>query len=193
MASLTFGIMQTAVRDDTVSVEEYLAAQEASEVRHEYLGGLVYAMAGETREHNQIVGNLYLLIRNHLRDKRYRAFISDIRVNLNLNRDDYYYFPDIVMTCDPRDTHPRFVRYPKLIVEVLSPSTERIDKREKLFAYTTVESLEEYVLVGQDPREVTFYRRANEWRSEKVSGAEAKVAFRSLDLTVPAAAFYEGL
>lgn len=97
-----------------------------------------------------------------------------------------------MVTCDPRDTDVRFIRYPMLIIEVMSPSTERVDKREKLFANTTMESLEEYVLVAQSAHEATLFRRGNNWRAERVSGAEAQLAFASLELNLPFATVYEG-
>lgn len=185
--------MQTAVQHDPVPVEAYLAAEERSEVRHEYLGGVVYAMAGETRAHNEIVGNLYAAIRSHLQGGRCKLYVSDIRVTLSLHDDAYVYYPDLVVTCDGRDSDPRFVRYPKVLVEVLSPSTERVDRREKFFAYTTIESLEEYVLVAQPAREVTIFRRADAWRAEKAAGIEDVVTLSSLQIDLPLAAIYEGL
>ena len=185
--------MEAALQTGFVPVEDYLAGEETSDVRHEYLGGLVYAMAGETRVHNTIALNLALAIRQHLRSGPCKLYLSDIRVNLNLRDDACYYYPDLVVTCDPRDTDPRFVRYPKLIIEVLSPGTERVDKREKFFAYTTIESLEEYVLVSQSPPEAMVYRRAEGWRAVKANGFEATVALESLSAEVPLAAVYEGL
>jgi Uma2 family endonuclease len=119
--------------------------------------------------------------------------MSDIRVNLSIRDDAYYYYPDLVVTCDPRDTDPRFIRHPKLIIEVMSPSTERVDKREKFFAYTTIESLEEYVLVAQAPPEITLYRKSEGWRAQKVAGLDAQFTLASLLLTLPVAAVYEGL
>jgi Uma2 family endonuclease len=185
--------METAERMDFVTVEDYLAAEERSDVRHEYLGGLVYAMAGETRDHNQILQNIAFPLRQHLKGGPCQLYMSDIRVNFSLKTDEYYYYPDIIVTCDKRDTHPRFVRHPKLIIEVLSPSTERVDKREKFFAYTEIESLEEYVLVAQETKEVTVSRRANQWRKEVISGLEATVKLASLDFTLPLQAIYEGV
>ena len=119
--------------------------------------------------------------------------MSDIRVNFDLRNDEYYYYPDIVVNCDKRDTHKRFVHYPKLIIEVLSEITERVDKREKFFAYTSVPSLEEYVLVSQAAREVTVFRRAHDWKAEKVSGAKARLALESLPVLLPLSAIYEGV
>jgi Uma2 family endonuclease len=185
--------MQATVKSDFVSVAEYLAAEEESQIRHEYLGGLVYAMAGETLAHNQIAQNLLFLLRPKTRRGPCRAFISDIRVNFHLRTDEYYYYPDIVVTCDQPDTHPRYIRYPKLIIEVLSESTERVDKREKFFAYTTIASLDEYVLVAQAVQEATVFRRANDWKAEKVSGAKARVTLQSLKVPLPLSAIYEGI
>ena len=175
------------------SVADYLAAEEASEVRHEYLGGLVYAMAGETIAHNQMVGNLYLALRHHLKGRPCRVFVNDIRVNFDIRNDEYFYYPDIVVTCDKRDNHPRWIRFPKLIIEVLSESTERIDRREKFFAYTSISSLEEYVLIGQDPREITIFRRGNRWKAERFSGGSAKIVLASLKCSLSPAAVYEGI
>jgi Uma2 family endonuclease len=185
--------MQAAVESDFVSVADYLAAEKTSQIRHEYLGGLVYAMAGETLAHNRISQNLLFLLRPKTRRGPCRVFISDVRVNFHLRTDEYYYYPDLVVTCDKRDTHLRFIQYPKIIIEVLSQSTERVDKREKLFAYTTIATLEEYVLVAQAAREVTVFRRANDWKAEKVSGAKVSVALKSLKLALPLSAIYEGV
>jgi Uma2 family endonuclease len=185
--------MQAAVKSDFVSVADYLAAEAASDVRHEYLGGLVYAMAGETRDHNQISQNLLFNLRQHIRGGPCKLYMSDIRVNFDLRHDEYYYYPDIVVTCDKRDTDKRFIRHPKLIIEVLSESTERVDKREKFFAYTSIASLEEYALVAQDSKEVAVFRRANGWKAEKVAGAKARVVFHSLKLSLPLSAIYEGI
>lgn len=185
--------MQAALKSEFVSVEDYLAAEEASDVRHEYLGGLAYAMAGETRNHNLIIGNLYFHLRNHLKGGPCNLFTSDIRVNFNIRSDEYYYYPDIIVTCDPRDNHERFVRHPKLLLEVLSESTERVDKREKFFAYTSIGSLEEYVLVSQADREVTVFRRATDWRAEKFAGLDATLTLASLGITLALASIYEGV
>jgi Uma2 family endonuclease len=185
--------MQAALKNELVSVADYLATEEASPIRHEYLGGLVYAMAGETLVHNQISQNLLFQLRRKTKGGPCRTFISDVRVNFQLRTDEYYYYPDLVVTCDKRDTHPRLVQYPKLIVEVLSESTERVDKREKFFAYTGIASLEEYVLVAQNAREVTVFRRTQDWKADKFVGAAAKVLLRSLKASIPMKAIYEGI
>jgi Uma2 family endonuclease len=185
--------MQAAPRGDFVTVADYLATEEKSDVRHEYLGGLVYAMAGETTTHNQIAQNLLLSLRASLKDGRCRVYISDIRVNFDIRNDEYFCYPDVVVTCDKRDTHARFVRYPKLIIEVLSEGTERIDKREKFLACTNIESLEEYVLVSQTNPEVTLYRRSKKWQAERIAGERSSVTVESLKLKLPFSTVYEGV
>ena len=185
-------IMQIAEKQEFVSVEDYLASEEASEIRHEYLGGLVYAMTGETTVHNQITGNFYLNIRQHLKGGPCKTYQSGIRVNFQIRGDEYFYYPDIVVTSDKRDTHDRFVRFPKLIVEVSSPSTERMDRRENFFAFTGIETLEEYVLVPQKPGNLTVFRKANNWREEKIP-AESELRLESLQFSVPRSAIYEGI
>ena len=119
--------------------------------------------------------------------------MSDIRVNFDLHSDEYYYYPDLVVTCDRRDNHKRFVKHPKLIIEVLSESTERVDKREKFFAYTSIKSLEEYVLVSQVAKEVTVFRRADDWKGVSYSGPKAKLVLKALKVMVPLASVYEGI
>lgn len=184
--------MQAAVRGDHISVTDYLAAEEASEVRHEYLGGLVYAMAGETRAHNTIALNLATAIRQRLKAPC-KLYMSGIMVNFQIRQDEFYYYPDLVVTCDPQDNDARIVRAPKVILEVLSESTERVDRRERFLAYTTIESLEQYVLVAQDKIEATSFRRANGWRPEKVSGPGAVLAIEALELNLALSDAYEGI
>jgi len=100
--------MRTATQSDYVTVQDYLAAEAVSDIRHEYLGGLVYAMAGETRDHNHIAQNFLFDLRQHLKGGPCKLYMSDIRVNFNLRKDEYYYYPDIVVTCDKRDNDKRF-------------------------------------------------------------------------------------
>ena len=187
--------METATqpRVEFVSVEDYLDAEAGTEVRHEYLGGVVYAMAGETREHNEIMQNLAFSLRRHVLRGGCKLYLSDIKVNFEIRGDEYFYYPDLVVTCDKRDTDRLVLRYPKLIIEVLSPSTERTDRREKFLAYTNIATLEEYALVGQKPREVTVFRRTRDWKSEVIAGAKAKLTLSSLKLSVPLSAIYEGV
>ncbi|NEZ65913.1 Uma2 family endonuclease [Leptolyngbyaceae cyanobacterium CCMR0082] len=140
-----------------ISPEEYLALERQSSIRHEYQRGLVYAMAGGTDNHERIAFNLLKLIDNHLGDSSdCRFHAGNVKVNY---ADEFYYYPDAFVTCDPRDREDRYIkRYPKLIVEVLSPSTETFDRGDKFKDYQRLDSLEEYVLISQESRQVECRR-----------------------------------
>lgn len=184
-------MMQAVHSASPISVEEYLAGEQDGDVRHEYIGGLVYAMAGVASRHNTICLNLAVALRSQLRGKPCQVFIVDVKVRLRIANEDIFYYPDLMVTCDPRDTEEYFKRYPKVLIEVLSPSTERVDRREKFLSYTQIESLEEYVLVAQDYLEVTVFRRADNWRSEVAKQPQQHLRIPSLDFTLSLSDIYE--
>ena len=185
--------MQAALRRDFITVEDYLAGEEASEVKHEYVGGVVYAMSGTSKEHNRITGNIYAAFLRRLRHSPCRPFFSDVKVRLEALGDDVFYYPDVMVACDPRDTHRLFSRYPRILVEVSSPSTQRLDGREKRWAYQTIETLEEYMLVAQDRVEVTVFRGANKWNPEVFTRRENTVSLKSIGLALKVSSIYEGV
>jgi Uma2 family endonuclease len=174
-----------------ISVEDYLAGEQDGDTRHEYIGGLVYAMAGTSSRHNTICVNLAVALRPHLRGKPCEVFILDVKVGLRIANEDIFYYPDLVVTCDPRDTEDYFKKFPKVLIEVLSPATERFDRHEKLSSYTQIESLEEYVLVAQDWVEVTVYRRAEKWRAEVANQPLQQLRIASLDFTMALSDIYD--
>ncbi|NJL46045.1 MAG: Uma2 family endonuclease [Leptolyngbyaceae cyanobacterium SM2_3_12] len=144
-----------------ISPEEYLAAEATSPIKHEYQDGEVYAMAGGTDEHNVIAGNLYALLRNHLRGSRCRTYFADVKARIETR--NRFYYPDVMVTCDERDlASSTFKRYPCLIVAVLSDSTEAFDRGDKFADYRYLESLQEYVLISQTRPQVEVYRRSAE-------------------------------
>lgn len=147
-----------------ISPEEYLKIEAQSHIRHEYRRGLVYAMAGGTDNHDRLALNLLTLINLlHLGDSSCRFYSGNVKVNY---QEEFYYYPDAFVTYDERDREDRYVkRYPKLIVEVLSPSTQAFDRGEKFKDYQQLESLEEYVLISQENQGVECCRRsaANTW------------------------------
>ena len=144
-----------------ITVEEYLAAEASSEIKHEYQNGYVYAMAGASDAHVTIAGNLFAIVRNHLRGSGCRVYMSDMRVNLATRKS--YYYPDVMVTCDPLDrelTH--YKQHPCLIIEVLSTSTEAFDRGDKFADYQQIESLQEYVLVSQTRQRVDYFNRSSQ-------------------------------
>ncbi|OKH18017.1 Uma2 family endonuclease [[Limnothrix rosea] IAM M-220] len=175
-----------------LSPEEYLAWEAENSVKHEYINGEAYAMAGTTDEHNVVSGNLYLLLRNHLRGSGCSVYFADVKVRVE--RKNCYYYPDLFVTCNPEDKETATVKYfPKLIIEVLSPSTESFDRGDKFNDYQTIASLEEYVLVNTKHKRLEIYRRNkdNSWRFEMFDLSATNVAFKSLEMDVAIADIYE--
>ncbi|MGB0564269.1 MAG: Uma2 family endonuclease [Spirulinaceae cyanobacterium] len=141
-----------------LSPAEYLALEAQSPVKHEYIRGRVLAMAGTTDTHNVISGNLFVALRSQLRGTACQVYFADIKVRLE--QCDCYYYPDLLVTCDADDQNTTtYKRYPKLIVEVLSASTEAFDRGDKFQDYQTSTSLAEYVLVNTKRRQVEVFRR----------------------------------
>lgn len=176
-----------------VTAEEYLGIERQSPIRHEYRRGLVYAMAGGTDNHDRIAFNFLRAIDDHLGNTDDCRFHSgNVKVNY---QDDFYYYPDAFVTCDPRDRDNRYIkRYPKLIAEVLSSSTQAFDLGDKFKDYQQIESLEEYVLISQESQRVECRRRnaANIWESV-VYESEDYVALKSIGLELSMAELYRGL
>ncbi|MEH2149435.1 Uma2 family endonuclease [Nostoc sp.] len=141
-----------------ISPEEYLEGEKVSEIKHEYIDGQVYAMAGASDAHVTVVGNLFVLLRNHLRGGGCRVYMLDMKAQIEvINR---YFYPDVMVTCDTRDKEFEYFKcYPSLIVEVLSESTEGYDRGKKFASYRHLESLQEYVLISLDRMSVECFRR----------------------------------
>lgn len=178
---------------EPMSVEDYLAGDQVSNVRHEFIGGAVYAMAGASEDHNVISVNITAALHSHLRGKSCRVFMADLKVRLQISRADIFYYPDVMVTCDPRDQDRYFKRHPKVLIEVLSESTDHIDRREKFLSYTQIESLEEYVLVAQNRMEVTVFRRAKNWHPEVLRQPDQLFCLASLEFSLPLRDVYEGV
>jgi len=178
---------------EALTTKEYLSQEGPSEVRHEYVGGMLYAMAGASEEHNLISLNLSTSLRSHLRGKPCKVFMADMKVRLHVSQEDVFYYPDVMVACDRRDADRYFKCHPKILVEVLSPETERTDRREKLLGYTGIESLEEYVLVAQDKMQVTVFRRSKQWQPEVITQPEQSLSLVSLGFEIPLSAVYDGV
>lgn len=170
-------------------IDAYLTGEENSELRHEYIGGQIYAMTGASDRHGLIITNLIAFLRPQMRGSGCQVFANDMKVRLFIGGDDIFYYPDVLLSCDPNDREPYYRTHPCLIIEVLSNSTERIDRREKLLAYQTLPSLREYLLIAQNRREVQIHRRSQQWAAEIfTTGA---VPLNCLDCALPIAMIYE--
>ncbi len=173
--------------------EEYLALERESTVKHEYRQGLVFAMAGAKKSHITIVGNVAGLFFNHFRgvDDCY-FYASDVKVKF-LEGEGYYY-PDVAVTCneEDRESNNSYITYPKLIVEVLSDSTEAFDRRDKFADYKTLPSLEEYVLIHQKQVLVErFLKKADNLWSTEIYREGDQVEFTSIGFRCPISFLYE--
>jgi len=149
-----------------LSVEAYLTGEEGGELRHEYIDGQLYAMTGASRQHGLIVSNLVAGLRPLIRGRGCQLFSNDMKVRLRIAGQDIFYYPDLLLSCDQDDRKTYYCTKPCMIVEVLSESTERIDRREKFLAYTTLPSLRDYLLVSQTRRAVWHYRRSTQATAE---------------------------
>jgi Uma2 family endonuclease len=174
----------------SISIQEYLDGEQVSDIRHEYIDGEVYAMSGGTKNHNRIALNIANYLINSLEGSPCKPFINDIKVRVSTLENDAFYYPDVVVTCDPKDDHELYVEKPSLIVEVLSDSTQRTDKNEKFFAYRTLESLDEYVIISQKTKEVVVSRKKNQWKPETFTGDDFELQLSCLSDPIPSSRIY---
>jgi Uma2 family endonuclease len=175
-----------------LSPDDYLQWEDNSDIKHEYINGEVYAIACASDAHVTIAGNLFALLLNHLRGSGCRVYISDMKVRLEtLNR---FYYPDVMVTCDIRDQEtPNYKRFPCLIVEVLSDSTEAFDRGDKFANYLTLESLQEYILISTKQARIDCFRRQSEgqWTVEFYTIDKVFFELKSINFTGKILALYE--
>lgn len=173
-----------------ISVEDYLEGEKISPVKYEYVYGEVYAMAGTSDNHNRIVNEIIARLVVHLRDSHCEPFSGDIKVRAN---PDVYYYPDVLVSCEDNPENPYFRNKPILIIEVLSPSTQEIDRREKLLFYQQMPSIQEYAVVEQKEMHVEIHRRQPDGRWITYyfnQNADEEVEFQSVELTMTLGEIY---
>jgi Uma2 family endonuclease len=182
-------------QDHWVSLEEYHKIEEENpDCKFEYANGKVYAMAGGSLEHSQIAVNLITALRVRLRGTGCRVFNSDAHV-LPTGTGNPSYLPDVTVTCNPedyKDGKSTEIRFPRLIIEVLSPTTYSKDRIEKLYAYQACASVQEYVMISTHHQQVEIYRRGSEetWTQTRYRHGQM-VTFASVELTIPVSDIYE--
>jgi Uma2 family endonuclease len=176
-----------------MTLEEFLEFEEKSPLRHEFINGVIFAMNGATVAHQRLVRNFTVAISNHLKRGPCEVFSSGLKLVILRPASEISYYPDVIVDCRPDTRDAQFVRDPRLIVEVLSPSTQIIDKREKLQNYRLIDSVEEYVIAAHDERLVMIYPRAERWKPRVYGGLDAAVELRSIELSVPMSDLYWGI
>jgi Uma2 family endonuclease len=158
-----------------MTLEEYLDAEERSQIRHEFVGGHMWAMTGGTKDHNDIAVSLGSALHGAARQYGCRVFINDVKLQVGFD----VYYPDLMVTCDSSDD-PRIETNPCLVVEVMSPSSRVTDRREKLIAYKRIDSLQTYLVIDPDTLDIEVHQRlGTRWTSAVLSKSDR------LDLTCP--------
>lgn len=186
--------MSALQRLELVSVEDYLANEQISPNKHEYLGGVVYAMSGARNRHNHIAANTLARLHTFLRGKPCRAWNSDTKVHVRLPTHERFYYPDVMVVCESNAEGDTCQDEPVVIFEVLSRSTRRTDEGEKRDAYLTIPSLLVYVLVEQETPAVVMYRRCPTGFVREVHhGLDSVLSLGEIGVELPLNEVYEGL
>ena len=167
------------VKQQFISEAEYLAGEKIAEIKHEYIDGDVFAMAGASASHNRISLNVARKFGNHLEGKPCQPYISDMKIKIGTK----YFYPDVLVDCSGLNDDSHVTQSPTLIVEVLSKSTRRTDETIKRIAYTQINTLLEYVLIEQDFVDIEVIRRRNGWQSEHFYLGDS-VTFEAIGLTL---------
>ena len=175
-----------------LSVAEYLEGEIRNELRHEYVAGIAYAMGGASGAHNIISGNLFAALHRHLRGGPCRVFMADMKLCIRQAGNEYYYYPDVMVACHPEDDARYFREQPILLAEVLSESTESIDRREKRLIYPKITSLEAYLILEQNRRYAQLHRRADGWAATHLQASDT-LTLDCLRFSLSLAELYEGL
>lgn len=184
--------MSTAEQLPLVSPEEYLAAELLSEVRHEYLGGNVYAMAGASNRHNRIAGNCFASLHRQLSGQPCEPFNSDTKVRVLFPSHTRFYYPDGMVVCNSNPADDSFQDQPVVIAEVVSESTRRTDMNEKREAYLSIPTLKVYLLIEQDQPRVSVHRRQQQgFAAELFTGLDTVVPLNEIDADLPLKELYE--
>ena len=186
--------MNAAPEQAYLTVEKFLASEELSPIKYEYLGGVIHAMAGASDPHNDVAFNLSGMLYNRLRGRRCKGYVADMKVRLQhpSSGRTYFYYPDAMIACNPADAGRGWREQPAALFEIISESTRQIDEREKRAAYLELGSLEAYVQIEQDRPEVVVERRTIEgWKLERLTGLDAVVRLPTLEIELPLAELYE--
>jgi len=186
--------MTAEANPELVSIEEYLAGEEGSDTKHEYLGGVVYAMAGGRNVNQQIATNAVGSLFGSLRGKTCRPFNSDTKVRIRQAAHTRFYYPDAMVVCDKNSANEQFQDQPVVLIEVVSPSTRRTDEFEKKEAYLTIPSLGAYLIVETDQPLVIAHRRVGQAFERQVyQGIDTIIPLPEVDAELPLSELYDGV
>jgi len=178
----------SAIEEKRWSVEEYLTFENTSRERHEFINGEIVAMTGGTPKHAKIIGYTFVTFDQQLLERNCSVTMSDLHVLVNGVRGDYAY-PDLTIVCGEEvydSLDPNALVNPNVIIEVISPSTEQYDRRQKFLLYQTIFSLQEYILIAQNAPRVERYARqpGNRWIYERYDGLNSVLDITSIGCTL---------
>ena len=172
-----------------ISAKEYLEMERDATCRHEFIDGVVYMMAGASRQHNTISLDIRGLLRGRLA-RPCQPFALDVKVLVQTATTERYFYPDVLVTCSDLDNDADITKQPVLIIEVVSESTKDFDRGDKFVAYRLLPSFQEYLLVQQDRPEIELFRKRTGWQPEMFSMGR-EITLESVQLKLPVAAFYQ--
>jgi Uma2 family endonuclease len=178
--------MGLAIEKSKFTAADFLIWDETQTIRHEYCHGEVFAMAGGSDNHATVILNVALTVRQALKGTPCRVLTQDVK--LHVEKANSYFYPDLFVTCSEKDAKERLIKSePKLVVEVLSPSTTAFDRGHKFEAYRTLPTLQEYVLIDPEAQTAEVYRRSSneEWILRAFPAGQG-LALQSLDFTISA-------
>lgn len=176
--------MSEAVVEEPISVEEYLRLEKTSEIRHEYVGGYLYAMSGASKRHNRLIYNFQNLVTDAADAQGCEVYSSDVKVQVS---ERVIFYPDLLVTCDAQDVDAYISHRPCLVVEVLSPSTTRTDRREKFLSYVRIPTLRAYLIVHQNRQLIERNWRDNatdDWQTQLIHEGVVELPCPDVQLTV---------
>jgi Uma2 family endonuclease len=175
-----------------LTAEQYLQGEETADFKHEYQKGEVWAMVGATDNHVTIAGNLFFLLKQHLRNTPCRTYISDMKVHVE--KANAFFYPDVMVTCNPEDrANTLYKQHPLFIGEVLSPSTEAFDRGNKFNAYRQLDSLQTYWLIDTQTLRIDSFTRTqnNDWLLHSYTQADERVEIAGIELMCLLKELYE--
>jgi len=180
--------MSTAIKQNNfITEKEYLEEESTADIKHEYVDGNIYAMAGASDNHDYISGNVYRKFGNHLEGAPCRPFTSDKKLKTSKGN---FRYPDCMVICDKDDEDKYYKTKPIILIEVLSHSTRKADEKDKYLEYINIPTLKEYVLIEQDYVDITVYRKSDSWRSTHYF-LDEEIFFESIDLTLSVEEIYD--
>lgn len=175
-----------------ISVENYLEGEEFGQLKHEYVHGEVYAMAGASDRHHRISANIFIKLDARLAKSNCEAFMAEMKLRADANT---FYYPDVFVSCDQTRPSAFYREEPVLIVEVVSPSTRQTDRREKLRSYQQIPTVREYVIIEQDKIHLEIHRRQPDgnWITYfyNETDLDERIEFQSVDLSLTLEEIYD--